>query len=148
MNRALFFFLLATSLSLGGCSHKAKWLNGKWIFDADLTTRKWTEENHDAGQPEGILHGLKSLAKGFVAPKLASGFEGTQIKVTDQEFILTGGDGNGKASSYEVVEAPNADTITLKLSDGQISTFHHEGDHMWTTSTTRMNLPAYFKRVP
>jgi hypothetical protein len=120
-------------------AHNPKWLHGKWVFDLEHTNQKLADANQKKEQG-----GLIDLAQALVVPQLISALEGSQVTVSEKEFRMTTKDGNGKVFSYEVIEVPDADTVTVKMSDGQVSTFHREGERFWMTSTGNVNIPAYF----
>lgn len=127
--------------------HKAKWLHGKWVFDADYTKLKLEEaQQQSSAKKDGVIEGLKGIATGLLTAPLLGALEGAQLTVTDTELIMTGKDGNGKAFKYEVLEAPNAETLSLKQSDGEVKTYHREGDRFWTTAGAT-SVRAYFRRV-
>ena len=127
MPRGLFTLLLTASLCLASCGHKAHWLRGKWVFDAEHTKEMLARTERQQPKPEGLVEGLKEIASGLVTPQLISALEGSQLNVTSKELIMTTKDGNGKAFAYEVVDRPDADTLTLKTADGEVTTYHREG---------------------
>ena len=71
----------------------------------------------------------------------------SQMNITDKDLVITLKDGNGKAFKYEVLYSPDADTLTLKRSDGEVTTFHRAGERFWITSTGTVNIRAYFLRA-
>ena len=123
-------------------AHDAKWLHGKWVFDLDQTKQKLAEAEKTKAQ-----RGLADLAHALVVPQLIGALEGSQIAISDKEFRMTTRDGNGKAFDYEVIETPDADTVTVKMSDGEVNTFHREGERFWMTSTGNVNIRVYFARA-
>ncbi len=126
-------------------AHDSKWLHGKWAFDIQQTKQKLTEAGHK--KSGGDLADLsKAFGDAIVAPQLVSALEGSQITITDKEFMMTTKDGNGKSFTYDVIEVPDADTVTVKMSDGEVNTFHREGERFWMTSTGNVNIRAYFLR--
>jgi len=148
MNRSLFLALLLC-LSVAACnSPKGKWLHGTWTFDAEYTKQKLAESKSEAnGKSKDLIDGLKDIASEFVTPQLVGALEGSQLRVTDKEIVTTTKDGNGKVHGYEVVDAPDANTLVVKQSDGEVNTYHREGDRFWLTSTGTVNIRAYFRRA-
>jgi hypothetical protein len=110
------------------------WLRGTWNFDEDYTAKKHKESKDDEG------------LGGLVAGQLVAGLKGAKIKVTDKEVIMTTKDGNGQAERYEVLEVPDAETLTLKEAKGKVTTYHKEGDRFWIASTGSIRVPFYFKK--
>src|SRR5688572_9445220 len=114
MTRKLFVLLLLV-LAISGCAHRAKWLHGKWEFDREYTEQMLANQSKTAdGEGRSLLEGLKDLATGLVIPQITELLEGARIEFTDKEIIATDRTGNGKATPYEVLETPDADTITIK----------------------------------
>ena len=60
---------------------------------------------------------------------------------------MTTKDGNGKAFGYEVFDGPNADTVIVKKSDGEVTKFHREGERFSMTSSGNVNIRVYFARA-
>ena len=100
-----------------------------------------------ADQAGTQVDGLQALANSMVVPNLISALDGSQILITEKEFVMTTKDGNGKAYTYTFMEAPDADTVRLKMSDGEVNTFHREGDRFWLTSTGNVKIRAYYQRA-
>jgi hypothetical protein len=118
----------------------AEWLRGKWTFDAEYTQKKYNE----AKKPEGTA----ALGEALVYPQLVEQLKGSNLKVTEKQVIMTTKDGNGKAFPYEVLEAAAGKSVTLKQTDGEVTTYHKEGeDRFWMASTGSVNVPFYFKRA-
>jgi hypothetical protein len=139
---------LTIALSSTGCTHRAKWLHGSWIFDREFTEQKLAENSRASSEQEkGLLGGLKSLATGLVVPQLIAAMDGTQIEFTEKEIIKTDTSGNGRASSYEIVGKADAQTITVKQADGEVATYHREGDRFWQTPTGAAQFRVYFRRL-
>ncbi len=146
MNRLFSLLLLAAAaLALGGCAPKTKWLTGQWVFDADYTQQKIAATEKPAEKETGIVGGLNKILKGIVAPQVGTGLEGSRMIVTQKELVLTSKEGTGKAKPFEVLDSPDAETITLKFSDGEVASFHREGDRFWTEGWLKTR--AYFTRV-
>jgi hypothetical protein len=149
MTRWFLLLLLAAGVCLSGCTHKAGWLYGKWVFDEDYTREKFDgiTKAVPTGGKEDLFGGLKDLANGMVGSQLSSILAGSQFRVTDKELIVTRKEGDGKAYAYEVLDKPDADTVTLKLSDGDVNTYHREGERVWIASSGALNMRSYFKRA-
>lgn len=60
---------------------------------------------------------------------------------------MTSKDGNGKTFPFQVLEASDGESVTLKQNDGEVTTYHREGDRFWTASTGNVKIPFYFKRA-
>lgn len=146
MTRRFFLFLLA-SLLLTACTHRAKWLHGSWIFDGERTAQVLEQQSGRVGEDRGIIESLKDLATGLMAPPLIAKYQGTRIEFTDKEMIVTDSSGNGHAQTYEVLESPDANTLRLKHADGEIVTYHREGEHMWRVVTGTSGVRVYFRRL-
>jgi len=120
---------------ISGCP---EWLQGKWIFDEEHTQQKYSE-----AKPR---EGLDAVRHGLVYPQLVEQLKGAHVTVTDKEVVMTTKDGNGKAFPYQVLELSD-DSVTLKQNDGEVTTYHKEGQRFWTASTGNVNIPFYFKRT-
>ena len=116
------------------------WLKGKWVFDQDFTEKKYAQGK----QPEG----LDAIGNGLIYPQLVEKLKGSRISFNDGELIMTTADGNGKSIEFKVIEAPDPSSVTLKHSDGEVTTYHKEGERFWMASTGNVNIPFYFKRPP
>jgi len=117
-----------------GQERNAGWLRGKWAFDEEFTA----EKNRDSKDNEGV--------GGVVVAQLMGSLKGSRINITDREVIFMLAGGNGKAERYEVLEVPDAATVTLKGEDGKLTTYHKEGERFWINSTGNVRVPFYFKR--
>jgi hypothetical protein len=115
------------------------WLRGKWVFDEEQTQKKYA-----AAKP---AEGLDAVRHGLVYPQLVEQLKGARVTVTDSEVVMTTRDGNGKAFPFQLLEAANGESVTLKQSDGEVTTYHKDGDRLWTASTGNVNIPFYFKRA-
>lgn len=116
-----------------------EWLRGKWVFDEEHTQRRYSEKK----SPEA----LDALREGLIYPQLISQLKGAHITVTDKDVTMTTKDGNGKAFPFQVLEASEGKSVTLKQNDGEVTTYHKEGERFWTASTGNVNIPFYFKRT-
>jgi hypothetical protein len=126
---------LAASCSNPTANH---WLIGEWEFDSDYTKKKQAEKPPD----KDLAGGLKSA----VAEQLNEKMQGAKLQFTPQEFTMTTKDGNGKAFPYTLASPTDANAAAVKTSDGEVNTFHREGERIWMTSTGNVNEPFYFKR--
>lgn len=140
--------LLLLALACSGCTHRAKWLHGKWAFDREHTEQVLSEQSKKEGSDgRSLLEGLKDLAAGLVVPQLTATLEGTRIEFTDKELIATDKAGNGKAVAYEVIEVPDESTIRIKQADGEVTTYHREGDRFWRSASGSTQFRVYFRRL-
>jgi hypothetical protein len=117
----------------------AEWLRGKWVFDEEHTQKKYTESEK--------ADGLDAIKDALVFPQLFEKLKGAHLSITDKEVIMTTRDGNGKAFAYQLSEVPDANSVTLKQTDGEVTTYHKEGERFWIASTGNVNIPFYFKRA-
>ncbi|MGV3531738.1 MAG: hypothetical protein ACO1QR_05160 [Chthoniobacteraceae bacterium] len=116
------------------------WLHGKWTFDGEYTTQKYQEANKGKESAD--------LGEALVVPQLLEKLKGSTLRISEKEVVMTTKDGNGKAFPHEVLEAEEGKSVTMKQSDGQVTTYHKEGaDRFWTSSTGTVNVPFFFKRV-
>jgi hypothetical protein len=117
------------------------WLKGKMgLRPGFLTEKKYVQGK----QPEG----LDAIGNGLIYPQLVEKLKGSRISFNDVKLIMTTADGNGKSIEFKVIEAPDASSVTLKHSDGEVTTYHKEGERFWMASTGNVNIPLYFKRPP
>jgi hypothetical protein len=122
-----------------GPAKSAEWLRAKWVFDEEYTQTKYDESAKGDG--------AQQVRDSLIFPQLHEKLKGAHINVTEKELVMTTKDGNGKAFAYEIVETPDENTVTLKLNDGDVTTYHKEGDRIWSASTGNVNIPFYFKRA-
>jgi hypothetical protein len=116
------------------------WLKGKWVFDQEFTEKKYSESKP--------AEGLTALANGLVYPQLVSKLKGSNVSFQEGEMIMTTADGNGKAYAITVIDPPDSDSVTIKDKDGEVTTYHKEGERFWMASTGNVNIPFYFKQAP
>jgi hypothetical protein len=134
--RTILAFLVCLMAS---CSQPSgNWLLGEWEFDADYTTKKQAEKPQESD--------LIGATKAMVKEQLNEKMTGARLKVTEQEFVMTTKDGNGRSFTYTVEPGSDANAKVLKMSDGEVNTFHREDDRIWMNSTGNVNEPFYFKR--
>ena len=114
----------------------AKWLQGKWAFDAEHTRRKHAEDS-----------ALKDGLGGLAVEMMTAAMEGMQVRFTDKEVAYLAADGNGKVEPYEVFEVPDASTAILKNAKGKLTAFHKDGDRLWVNTDGGLKVPFYFKPV-
>jgi len=116
------------------------WLKGKWVFDQEFTEKKYGERKP--------AEGLTALTNGLIYPQLVSKLKGAQVTFKENEMVMTTADGNGKAYAITVIDAASPDAVTLKDKDGEVTTYHKDGERFWMASTGNVNIPFYFKRAP
>ncbi len=144
--------LLVVFLAIGvaGCGSRARWLAGQWRFDEQATRRILQAEQTAAGKDSTFSSfggAAKQIAKGIISPEIIAELQGSEITVTDKDLILTSRDGTGEAFPYEVLSVPDPNTLTLKLGNGDVDTFHHEGSRLWRQSSGRIKIPVYYVKV-
>lgn len=146
MYRIQTLIALLTVMALVGCGSPGRWLKGKWVVDLDYTQQQLKEHPPEkAGQDAGLGGMLQNLAHEMAAPLLIRTLSKAEITFTDTEIITTI-EGNGKATGYEIVETPNADTVVIKKSDGEVQTFERVGQRMRTTLSGAVPVLVYLKR--
>ena len=130
----------ANAPAAAGKARDLGWLKGKWVFDEEFTEKKYGESKS--------AEGLTALANGLVYPQLVSKLKGSRIAFKEGEMVMTTADGNGKAYEITVIDPPDADSVTIKDKDGEVTTFHKANERCWMVSTGNVNIPFYFKRAP
>ncbi len=141
---ALIIFLAV--IALAGCGSQSRWLKGKWVVDLDYTQQQLRENPPEkADKSEGLGGMLQNLAHEMAAPLLIKTLSKAEITFTDTEIITTI-EGNGKATAYEIVETPDANTVVIKKSDGEVQTFERVDDRMRTTLSGAVPVLVYLKR--
>ncbi len=135
--------VILVSASLSGCG--GSWLEGKWIFDQEQTIEAMTPpDKAPAGEDPGFLKNVFSGLQKGVSQLLLTQLQDMEVEFTSTELRRTQ-NGSGEAHEYEVIEKPNADTLVIKLDDGEINTLER------MTSGFRMLMPGegkmwiYFK---
>ena len=145
--------LSGISLFLSGCAG-GNWLVGKWELDKEKTTATFAEKSgvskaaEDVPQNDlGKLVGgfLKQVGKGLT-DVLLDQFANSRIEFTKSEIRIVKA-GEGKAVHYEIIERPDGDTITIKLEDGTITSWHREGEYIKQTLNGDENVWLYFRRA-
>lgn len=121
-HRSIFFLLaaLVASMSLAGCG--GSWLEGKWTFDREKTLESMAPpEDPNAAEDGGFLNGVISGLQKGLSQMMLNQLKDVEIEFTGEEMRRTQY-GNGEATAYEIIEKPDADTVVIKYSDGEINT--------------------------
>lgn len=138
-------FLSGIGLLLSGCS-ESNWLVGKWELDKDKSMKTFAgnpeADQSDFGKKVGGF--FKSVGKGLTGALLDQ-FAYSRIEFTQSEVRMMN-KGKGEAIAYEIIERPDSGTLVIKLSDGEISTWHREGDYIKQAAYGEDSAWLYFKR--
>ena len=144
---SLLLLPVAVGLLVASCHSPASWLEGKWVLDSEYTQRQWEQAQAEQGQasgPEALGQALGGLAGGLLLVALAD----VTFVFDGNEVIVLQANGNGEAHTFEVVEAPDADTLIIKKDNGEISTWYRDGDRIATVTDGGVHLKVYLKRAP
>lgn len=144
-------FVLGFGLLLSGCS-ESNWLVGRWELDKDKSMKTFAgspeadqageEDQDDFGKKVGGF--FKSVGKGLTGALLDQ-FAYSSIEFTQSEVRMMN-KGKGEAIAYEIIERPDSETLVIKLSDGEITTWHREGAYIKQAAYGEDSAWLYFKR--
>jgi len=110
------------------------WLYGEWEFDEEATTKSAKEKKVD---------GLS----GLVYAQLFEQLVGTKLSFTEKQLTMTTKNGNGKVFAIREARSAGADAAVVTQGDGEVTTYHRDGNRLWFTSTGSAQAPFYFKRM-
>lgn len=122
-------------------SSQQNWLIGRWVFDEEHTRAK-----HNAGKGDKEV-GIADAANALVASQLLEKMKGASLTVTTSEITMTRGDGNGKSDRYTLLPGSDPNVLQLKQENGEVLSFHREGERVWMSSTGSVNEPFFFKKA-
>lgn len=113
------------------------WLLGSWVFDEQFTLQKIGDSAKDVSATDSP--GLSS--------QLVEKMRGATVTVTRTDLTMARGDGNIRSEKYTVEPSSNEGVISLKQSNGEVITFHRDGDRIWTSSNGSSGDLFFFKKA-
>ncbi len=146
-----FLCLSGLSIILSGCSG-SNWLVGKWQLDKDKTMKTFTGQTESAQSGDDEKNDFtdkvggffKSVGKGLTGALLDE-FAYSSIEFTRSEVRMMN-KGKGEAVVYEIIERPASGVLVIKLADGEIVTWHREGEYIKQAAYGKDSAWLYFKR--
>ncbi len=137
---------------LSGCSG-GNWLVGKWELDKDKTMKTFTGHAEDGQVEDESQSDFKKKVGGFFK-SVGKGLTGalldelaySRIEFTNSEVRMMN-KGKGEAVSYEIIERPGSGVLVIKLSNGEITTWHQEGEYIKQAAYGDDSAWLYFKRA-
>lgn len=125
------------------------WFHGRWVYDKETTARNWESsrkaEIEATAKSDDPLKGFAlafELMQVFGEGNVVEGLEGTELRITGDEWQVTSG-GSGRILKYRLVERPDANTWRLAFGD-RTDDIHCEGERLWFVAD---GIKMYFKRV-
>jgi hypothetical protein len=115
------------------------WLIGRWEFDLEYTQSKLGENQRKAD--------VADAGPTSVTSQLLDKMKGATLVVTDSEISMTRGDGAGKSNRYVVVTTPDPNVLQLRQENGEVMSFHREGDRISSKSSGSADQPFFFKKA-
>ncbi len=148
---------------LGGCNKGDGLLNGdnrflgKWTFDREYTQAHLPKETKspsvspapkgspsDAANTANEVNGiLDNMVKPMLTEQLVGQMDGQTFTITPK--LLT--DSSGQSKTYQVIERPTANDMSIKLSDGTIWTATLEDGRIAIPTTGSVHFKLYFKQA-
>lgn len=150
-NIKYFLCLSGLSIILSGCSG-SNWLVGKWELDKDKTMKTFAGQSESAKAEEGDKSDFTSKVGGFfksvgkgLTGALLDEFAYSSIEFTRSEVRMMN-KGKGEAVAYEIIERPASGVLVIKLANGEIVTWHREGEYIKQPAYGEDSAWLYFKR--
>ena len=163
MRALLFSLTMVFTMCLASCNRNVDDpFLGKWTFDRDYTQSHLPKDllvslgapplndpfpkgfpEDSKTMPDALSGMMNKTLKPALTKQLISQMEDQSFAITPK--LITGVDGIAK--TYEVIEHPNADTWSLKQSDGDIWTVTSEDGRLSWPTTGDVHFRMYFKRA-
>lgn len=115
----------------------ADWILGTWTFDEHYTLQKVGTAARDVATDDAPA----------LTSTLVEKMRGATIAVTRDQLTMNR-EGSSKTDKYTIEPGASDEEVSLKQANGDVITFHRDGDRLWTSANTTGGELFFFKKNP